>query len=100
MEKPNQIIDLITERIQSINENSSNQDEVYDKLVHDLSEHMSLDKNATRLIVDCLRISVENDYVTIDIFYGTIERILQTLINKGLVDEKDIDYIKDINNND
>lgn len=91
---------MITDRIQSINENGSNQDEVYDKLVHDLSEHMSLDTNATRLIVDCLRISVENDYVTIDIFYGTIERILQTLINKGLVDEKDIDYIKDINNND
>ncbi len=99
MEKPNDIIKLITGRIQSIDEDED-YELVYNNLALEVSEKLSLDLDSTKLIIDCLRISVENDYVTIDIFYGTIERILQTLINKGLVDNNDVKYIKDIGKDD
>lgn len=99
MEKSNEIIKLITDRIQSIKDDDD-YELLYNKLAEEVSEKLSLDIDSTKLVIDCLRISVENDYVTIDIFYGTIERILQTLINRGLVDDNDIKYIKDIGKDD
>lgn len=95
MEKPNDIMDYLTKKIQE-----SETDSDYDLIVKELSDKLSLDIKNTQLIVDCLRISVENDYVAIDIFYGMINRIITTLANNNVINEKDIDYIKDIGNND
>ena len=95
MEKPNEIIDYLTKKIQE-----AETDADFDLIVNDLSDKLSLDIKSTRLIIDCLRISVENDYATVDIFYGMINRILTTLVNNNVIDKKDLDYIKDVGNDD
>lgn len=95
MEEPNEIMDYLTRKIQEAETDSD-----FDLIVNDLSDKLSLDIKNTQLIVDCLRISVENDYATIDIFYGMINRILSTLVNNNVLDKNDINYIKDIGNND
>lgn len=83
-------LDIITERVAHIKDEAG-----YDELALELAEELGTDKYVTDLIVDAIRLSVENDYMLVDVFYGTINRILNILKSNNVITDEQIKYIQE-----
>lgn len=83
-------LDIITERVANIKDEAG-----YAKLSEDLANELGTDTDVTDLIVDAIRLSVENDYMLVDVFYGTINKILTILKSNNLVTEEQLNYIQE-----